>query len=292
MKKLFDAIKTGNFEQVKSILSDNNLDINKVTDKDGKTPLYVACENSDLFTIETIIKSSRYSHKPNFLGIVKLLLSKGAKPDEKNYDGNTPLWQASLNGNFEIVELLLSKGADPDKENKYSFTPKTIAERMKSNTIDDSLSLSNKFNETRLENFKKIVKILKNPKAEPASAPATKAEELEARVDRDFRIAKGNAESAKANLEREQKIQRRKLGQRLLEKKLEKLTKQKLLEEKLNKQTLPPKLPPRKPKGGRKRKRRRKTKKRRKSRKPRKPRKSRKSRKKGKKSRKSRRKHK
>ena len=164
MDNLFEAIKTGNLELVETILNQNMFDINKVTDEDGKTPLYVACENSDLLTIEEI--KSRNTHEPNFLGIVELLLDRGANPDEKNYNGNTPLWQASYNGNFEIVELLLSKGANPDERNDNGITPKGIAQRSL-NDVNSALNYGgketqNSFNQNRKKNFGKIVKIFRN----------------------------------------------------------------------------------------------------------------------------------
>jgi len=46
--------------------------------------------------------------------IVKLLLEKGAKVDERDSDGTTALWEASDDGYLEIVRLLLKYGADVD----------------------------------------------------------------------------------------------------------------------------------------------------------------------------------
>ena len=53
--------------------------------------------------------------------VVELLLSKGAYPNDKDNDGNSPIICASREGHASVVELLLSKGADiPNTEPDYS----------------------------------------------------------------------------------------------------------------------------------------------------------------------------
>jgi ankyrin repeat protein len=44
---------------------------------------------------------------------VKILLEAGARVDERNRDGLTPLMLASGEGRTEVVQLLLRYGADP-----------------------------------------------------------------------------------------------------------------------------------------------------------------------------------
>lgn len=59
-------------------------------DKDGLTPLHIACENGDIHLVET-------------------LLNKGADADQKNVQGSTPLNSAIRKSHKETVKLLLSK---------------------------------------------------------------------------------------------------------------------------------------------------------------------------------------
>ena len=49
--------------------------------------------------------------------LVEFLLSKGARPDIKNGQGETPLHVAARNGSKEIVEILLKAAADPEVKN-------------------------------------------------------------------------------------------------------------------------------------------------------------------------------
>ncbi|KAF5836740.1 ankyrin repeat-containing domain protein [Dunaliella salina] len=44
-----------------------------------------------------------------------------------DWDGRTPLWTASFNGQKEVVHLLLNKGAAVDKADKEGFTPLSVA---------------------------------------------------------------------------------------------------------------------------------------------------------------------
>ena len=55
--------------------------------------------------------------------IVELLLSKGARINEKNQFGSTPLNTAALHGNYELVQLLIKKGANIETRAAGGFTP-------------------------------------------------------------------------------------------------------------------------------------------------------------------------
>ena len=59
--------------------------------------------------------------------IVKLLLDRGAKIDEKNNKGHTALMFASLKGFKEIVKLLLDYGANVDEKNNEGNTAMMFA---------------------------------------------------------------------------------------------------------------------------------------------------------------------
>ena len=47
----------------------------------------------------------------------------GAKPDEADNEGETPLYLAVIRDNVDVVKLLLDWGADPNKTNNYGETP-------------------------------------------------------------------------------------------------------------------------------------------------------------------------
>ena len=59
--------------------------------------------------------------------IVKLLLDRGAKIDEKNNKGQTAMMFASLKGFKEIVKLLLDYGANVDEKNNEGYTAMMFA---------------------------------------------------------------------------------------------------------------------------------------------------------------------
>lgn len=73
--------------------------------KESYSPLYRACDRANL-------------------ELVKLLVSKGAKINEKSgYSNQTPLFEAMYPDNYELVKFLLEKGADPNAKDKNGNTP-------------------------------------------------------------------------------------------------------------------------------------------------------------------------
>jgi ankyrin repeat protein len=78
-------------------------------DKCGRTPLHLAAESADA-------------------DIVKLLLDKGAKVDEKDDEsGFTPLHHAARFGKIDVAELLIARGADINTKDKQGHTPLQVA---------------------------------------------------------------------------------------------------------------------------------------------------------------------
>ena len=65
------------------------------------------------------------------LGIVKLLLARGANPDATDSDGDTPLHEAvqlsDTPDNVALISLLLDKGADPNIRNDHGWRPLDLA---------------------------------------------------------------------------------------------------------------------------------------------------------------------
>jgi len=64
------------------------------TDKSGKSPLFAACEEGDIGTVEQFL---RY----------------GANVDQPDHRGRTPLIVSAKNGHVEVVQALLSGDANP-----------------------------------------------------------------------------------------------------------------------------------------------------------------------------------
>lgn len=61
------------------------------------------------------------------LALVKLLLDRGAYIDARNWDQATPLYVASVEGNYDVAEILLKQGADVNGRNKWSWSPLHVA---------------------------------------------------------------------------------------------------------------------------------------------------------------------
>jgi|GEM_PF-1219071 len=90
---LMQSIYKNNIKGVQSALN-KGLDVNKISDKGGNTPIMAA------------------SYKGN-VAIMNLLIEKGAKIDEpSDFYKQTPLMSAAESGNIEAVKLLLDKGAN------------------------------------------------------------------------------------------------------------------------------------------------------------------------------------
>jgi ankyrin repeat protein len=91
-KEIHTIVMEGNFDKVKSLLSETPELVNVKTNF-GNTPLHIAI---------------RKKHDE----IAKFLISKGANINAQNKGGSTPLAQAASDGNKEMVELLLANGAN------------------------------------------------------------------------------------------------------------------------------------------------------------------------------------
>jgi ankyrin repeat protein len=105
-KYLVRAIKNLDFTMI-GMLAESQAP-QKETDAKGLTPLLLAME-------------------ANMTGIVKLLLSKGADPNEPTTDGNTPVHIAALTRPTSVLETLLENRGSLTKTNKEGKTPLLLA---------------------------------------------------------------------------------------------------------------------------------------------------------------------
>ena len=117
-----------NSQVVKAYIEFNDADVN-APNKDGQTPLRVACDRrrGDLEVVkallaagagESINKPDKHGVTPltsacdgGHLEVVKALLAAGASIHLPDLNGDTPLISACDGGHLEVVEILLAAGA-------------------------------------------------------------------------------------------------------------------------------------------------------------------------------------
>lgn len=105
---IFHAILAGNTPIVKLCIS-KNAQIN-IQDKMGWYPLHYAAQN---YQVE----------------IAQLLIENNAEIEAKDHYGNTVLWRAvfASEGKGDMIKLLLLKGANPDNINNSGISPLKLA---------------------------------------------------------------------------------------------------------------------------------------------------------------------
>ena len=107
-KKIFEYIKDGKIQGVEKCINENHQILNSKSSL-GDTPLILAVKKGNI-------------------QIIKLLLNKGANPNEKDDENNwTPLYWAInniyINNNYEIVEILIKKKSSLKIKDKFGYTP-------------------------------------------------------------------------------------------------------------------------------------------------------------------------
>jgi len=104
---------SGDYEKVVELYEKEGLRLTYTRDKDGNTPLHIAC----------------CSKKGGSKGkIVSFLIDKGVNVNAQNNYESTPLAIAVSNGNYEATQLLLaSKGIRINQTYQQNFTPLHIA---------------------------------------------------------------------------------------------------------------------------------------------------------------------
>jgi ankyrin repeat protein len=93
-QRLIAAVKDGNRDAVRTLLSQSSTADVNVSESDGTTALHWAVRADDVET-------------------VRMLLKAGANAKVASRNGVTPLLLAATNGNAVVVEALLKAGADP-----------------------------------------------------------------------------------------------------------------------------------------------------------------------------------
>jgi ankyrin repeat protein len=140
LNDIYNAVKMGTIENIKSIVDDEGIDIN-ATDMDGNTLLHISARsNPSIEVLQYLVSrgakidvrnkegncplhfASQYNHD------VEYLISAGADVNATNNDGDTPLHLASKdNQNVTVLKSLISKISEINKKNRYGNTPLHLA---------------------------------------------------------------------------------------------------------------------------------------------------------------------
>ncbi|KAN0129377.1 hypothetical protein V8E53_012861 [Lactarius tabidus] len=107
---LIEAASSRDFDAVQ-VLLEHNADIN-LQRTSGDTPLHEVLN---------------YRPRGKEVDIIRRLLENGANPNIRNNNHTTPLYLASSRGSLEIARLLLSYGAKVDEKDKKGNTPFQVA---------------------------------------------------------------------------------------------------------------------------------------------------------------------
>jgi ankyrin repeat protein len=120
-------------------------DITKVTEIIKKNPKVVNEKNDEGETPLFIAAEEGNS------AVAELLISRGADVNSKNNEGETPLFVAAEEGNRAVVELLISRGADVNIKNNEG---KTVITEVKEESSQE-----------KEESYRDIIEMLKKHKA-------------------------------------------------------------------------------------------------------------------------------
>lgn len=127
------AARSGEIDQVNNILA-------RVEDNDKKDSLL--CAKDDLSGNTALHLCSANG----FVDIAKMLLSHGAKPDERNKSGSTALHYACMTGQVEVARALLAYGADAFAENSFQ---RSVMDEALNGRHDDMVQFLRRFIECK-----------------------------------------------------------------------------------------------------------------------------------------------
>ncbi|XP_037945333.1 protein fem-1 homolog CG6966 [Teleopsis dalmanni] len=150
---VFNAARDNDLAQLKCVLSGRpTFEIYALVSSrvHGATPLVIACRNGHFDVVQYLLTncnvdieevgSVRFDGEPiedapalwcaaaaGHLGIVKLLVRRGANVNSTSRTNSTPLRAACYDGHFEIVKYLVQHGADFEVANRHGHTCLMIA---------------------------------------------------------------------------------------------------------------------------------------------------------------------
>lgn len=139
---IFECCRRRDVEGVIKVLDNDPSLINaRSTAWNGVTPIHYAIDFGDIGLVNLLLErgadvnmKSESGLTPlhlcasrNQLDIAKVLLEKGAKVNDTNCTGETPLHLAAAQGHKDMVALLLGHGAFIDPANRYGLSPVFIA---------------------------------------------------------------------------------------------------------------------------------------------------------------------
>lgn len=140
MQQLYDAIKIGNINDIKEMLSNlNGIDLNARHSNNGNTPLIFAIDNDNIEAAMLLLdagadpdiqnddnhsalhwaaaKSSQEDTR-----LIEMVLKKTNAINAQDIEGDTALCLAIMSKNKKVIQLLLDAGADPNIQNNYGDT--------------------------------------------------------------------------------------------------------------------------------------------------------------------------
>jgi ankyrin repeat protein len=139
---IFEAATVGNTNRIQAIL-EAKPELANAVNHDGYTPLGLASFFGHETAVQSLLERGadiNRVHKnreantaldgavaANQIGVVRLLLSKGAEVNCRAAGGFTPLHKAAFAGHEEMVRLLLAHGADVQAKDDKNRTPFAIA---------------------------------------------------------------------------------------------------------------------------------------------------------------------
>mmetsp|Transcript_13221 Transcript_13221/g.19948 ORF Transcript_13221/g.19948 Transcript_13221/m.19948 type:complete len:228 (+) Transcript_13221:146-829(+) len=133
--ELHKASQEGQYNIVKRLVKEGNIEINKTTRRREKTPLHMASAKGHKEIVNILLEHKadinfksknggtalQEAVKQNQEHIVELLIQKGANIFEKDNDGMTAMHYAAFNGNEKIIDLL--KEEEDYSKKKSPTTP-------------------------------------------------------------------------------------------------------------------------------------------------------------------------
>lgn len=139
VRALVKAVKKGNFDKVKRLVEEEEVDVNQA-DKHGNTPLWIV-RYRDKKIAKYLLEHGADPNKPDPRGFtllisaienhakdfIELLVEYGADVNKSDNFGRFPLRQAVRERGFETVKLLLDKGADVNERDAFGYTSLTEA---------------------------------------------------------------------------------------------------------------------------------------------------------------------